>query len=115
MKSGGTTVIVWLVVAVFPQLSLTVYVLVIMISQSSETSISSDVTVRLALVVQLSLIVSPRASSSTIVVAEGGASDREQPWVEEEGMEPIIVGGTRSLTIIVCVTSIWFRQSSVTE
>lgn len=97
-KSGRVSVIVCIAVAKLPQLSVTVYVLVIIIAQSPVISSELD-TVSSSSGVQLSDIASPRVSSSATVWT-AGADDGSQDERVGEGSVPIIIGPTLAIDIV---------------
>ena len=74
VKSGMFSVIVCSAVLLFPQASVTVYVLVKVFAQVLLTAPSLLVTVRFALDVQLSLMVSPLLVRYAMVFVAAGAS-----------------------------------------
>ena len=84
--------------------SVTVYVLMIVMGQVPVGVPSLLDTERFASEVQLSLIVTPIASSSATVVLAAGLSLAEQPSTFSVCKAPVIDGASTSFTVTVSVT-----------
>src|SRR6185436_18152646 len=107
----SSTLIVCTTVAVFPQASAMVYVLVITNGQVPD-EVCVEVTTRFASAVHASAIVIPNASNCATVVAAAGAAVASQPSTVVAAMVPVTTGAWVSSTLIVCTTVAVFPQAS---